>query len=70
MIAVDWSIIIFSAMETTDKLLSYEKEPTGKLGFFLGLLSKSLLDAFFILNVDLSADAVAIRMGTFPANFH
>jgi len=62
MIAVDWSIIIFASMETTDKFMSLEI-PIGKWKTILSIFRRCLIDAFLILNVDLSADAVAIRMG-------
>jgi len=49
-ISVSWGIIIYTALETTDRLA-------------LPLLLRPLLDTLLALTIDLAMDAVAIRLG-------
>lgn len=48
---MDWALIIYTAMITSDKLSRG------------GKLVRSFIDAFLVLNIDFGIDAIAIRLG-------
>ena len=65
-IGLSWSIIIYTAMETTNMLMNHEnKEPCTMFRKWkiIDLLLMCNLDALLALNIDLSVDAIAIRDG-------
>jgi uncharacterized membrane protein len=56
MIGMDWALIIYTAMITSDKLSRG------------GKLVRSFIDAFLVLNIDFGIDAIAIRLGFWTWN--